>query len=301
MMQIFYSIGRICNQGLWLVLWLSVSGILNAVSSAKDSVEKVAVAHVSLVALGSVPARRYGEDEDRERPESRSKKKQGTGTALLPPLEGTVPPSILYYKVAQTDSKHKNDEWNPIRVGYNRAAPSVKVPAGQSLATYMRNRGQRSGYKPYLKIPRLQPGAQMLCFLFNREGGKMSWQFEPKISMLNLNSQALCDKNLLIRNFSDESITYIMGDKKPAILASGQRKSFKLDKSIAYHRVAAIEGQQLRFIMNTSVRVPDEAFTVFAFYNRNPQTNSGKSVGVCRATLRRYPVEVSQAGEKIEK
>ena len=300
-MQMFYSIGRICNQGLWLVLWLSVSGILNAASSAKDSVEKVAVAHVSLVALGSVPARRYGEDEDRERPESRSKKNQGTGTALLPPLEGTVPPSILYYKVAQIDSKHKNDEWNPIRVGYNRAAPSVEVPAGQSLATYMRNRGQRPGYKPYLKIPRLQPGAQMLCFLFNREGGRMSWQFEPKISMLNLNSQELCDKNLLIRNFSDESITYIMGDKKPAILASGQRKSFKLDKSIAYHRVAAIEGQQLRFIINASVRVPDKAFTVFAFYNRNPQTNSSKSVGVFRATLRRYPVEVSQAGEKIEK
>ena len=127
MMQMFYSIGRICNQGLWLVLWLSVSGILNAASSAKDSVEKVAVAHVSLVALGSVPARRYGEDEDRERPESRSKKNQGTGTALLPPLEGTVPPSILYYKVAQIDSKHKNDEWNPIRVGYNRAAMNLLI------------------------------------------------------------------------------------------------------------------------------------------------------------------------------
>ena len=66
-------------------------------------------------------------------------------------------------------------------------------------------------------------------------------------------------------------------------------------------RVAAIEGQQLRFIINASVRVPDKAFTVFAFYNRNPQTNSGKSVGVFRATLRRYPVEVSQAGEKIKK
>lgn len=306
-MLMFYSIGRICNQGFWvifrMVLWLSVSGILNAASSGKDSVEKVAVAHVSLVALGSVPARRYGEDEDLERPESRSKKKRRSGIALLPPLEGTVPPSILYYKIAQTEFKHKNDEWNPIRVGYNRAAPSVKVPAGQSLATHikMRNRGQRSGYEPYLKIPRLQPGAQMLCFLFNREGGKMSWKLEPKISMLNLNSQALCDKNLLIRNFSDAAVTYIMGNKKPEILASGQRKSFKLEKSIAYHRVAAIEGQQRRLIMNVSVRVPDEAFTVFAFYNKDPKTNTGKSVGVFRATLRRYPVEVSQAGEKIEK
>jgi hypothetical protein len=309
-MLIFHSIERLRGQGFWLMgwlmgwlsLWLSLSGMLNAAPSPKDSMESEAVAYISLIALGAVPARRYGEDEGLDSPESINKKKRGASTALLPPLEGSVPPSILYYNNVLEKSENNNDAWCPIRVGYNRGSPSVKVPAGVSLAMHIRNGGLKAGYAQYLKIPPLQAGAQVLCFLALREKGKLPWMLTPKISMLDLNSQALRDKNFLVRNFSDASVSYIINDRKPDIVTSGQRRSFKLDQSISYHRVAAIEGLQRRLIIHASVKVPDKAFTVFAFYNNtNPQTNTGKSVGVFRATLKRYPVEVFQAGEKVEK
>jgi len=258
-----------------------------------DRGESPGMAHLTIIALGSVPARRYGVVEG----SGSSVQKRQTEAVLLPPRKGSVPPSILYYRI-ESDNPEVEDEvkgdgkmvesepWLKLRVGFNRGTSVASVSAGKPLVFFLRRSGETS---PYLKLTALLPDAQVLCFLSTSTSGKTPWLKSPKVSLLNLKSQAMEDKNFLVRNFSDQSVSLVIGKGKGVseLLGPGKRRSYKLDQIVSYHRIAAKEKGKRSLIINTSLRVPKDALTVIVFYNIKPKTKRSKSIGVFRATVKR--------------
>lgn len=288
--------------------------LLAAQDTPKKEVPDGAAAHMSVVALGPIPQRRYKMPDDDDLEDIKSGEdggapvgssgggsdpatagNQGKGARpardpgagdipiLLPPMAGAVPPSTLYYKLPKAPPN--GNPWGRIRVGFNNATSVTKVHAGVPLDLHSIDRAKNSAYRSYLKLPPLEPWSQVVVFLTPSRKGKTPWKSEPTFSVLNLRSQALLDKNVLVRNFSNEPVAFIIDDNQPVTLNSGQRKSFVIAKKDGFHRVAAIQVQGKVPVLNTSLRFPTGTLTVMAFYNAEPQTNGGKTVGAFRTTL----------------
>ena len=277
-----------------------------------------AAAHMSIVALGAIPRRRYkmpdrkdldeieGSTDERETPKpggdqgkrkrsrkSRKKTPADSGASdipiLLPPKPGAVPPSALYYRLVKPNN---GNPWGRMRVGFNNATSITQIQAGVPLEMHSMDREHRSTYKKYITIPPLKPWSQILVFLTPGRKGKTPWKHEPSVSILNLRSKALKHKNLFVKNFSNQTIHFIVGNHQPETLPPGKSRSFALKKSTGYHRIAAMNGKKRTLIINTSVRVPQNTLTVFAFHNADPQTNGGKNIGVFRTTISKLPPSV---------
>jgi len=247
-----------------------------------------ASAYVSVIALGPIPQRRYQMPKKLGHsgsPESGS----GKHAVFLPPLRGAVPPIALYFK-----SDHRLEDgsgWNRLRIGFNNATGIQQVPSELPIKLYRRAEGDSKSYVSYLVIPSLPAASQTLVFLLPRSRSEKPWVKVPKLSLLNLGAKALRKKNLLVRNFSSEPVVFMIDAQKPRVLASGQRQSLKLTQNGRYHRIeAALATKESISLINTSVRVPDDALTVIAFYNARPETNAGKSVGVFRTTVSKLTV-----------
>lgn len=285
--------------------------------ASKKEVPPGAAAHMSVVALGPIPTRRYKmpDDDDLEDIESEADGESGDDRGdggdkdeksrpardsggggipiLLPPLAGAVPPPALFYKLPKV-SKGGNP-WARMRVGFNNATSVSRVHAGVPLDLHYRDRDRSSGYRSYLKLPALEPWSQVVVFLTPSKDGETPWKNDPHMSVLNLRSQALRDKNVLVRNFSNEAVAFVIDDNAPVTLKSGQRRSFKIERKAGFHRVAAIKLNGKVPVLKTSVRVPANTLNVFAFYNAEPQTNGGKNVGAFRTTLSKLsPTELAK-------
>jgi hypothetical protein len=311
-------ISRLMMAGLTAAICLlpdvsSAQGVKNK-DAKKKEIPPGAAAHLSVVALGPIPTRRYKmpDDDDLEDIESegdsesggdggnKSKKNRpaadsGAGgiPLLLPPLAGAVPPSTLFYKLPK--AAKGGNPWARMRVGFNNATSVSKVHAGVPLDLHYIDRDKNSGYRSYLKLPPLEPWSQVVVFLTPSKDGKTPWKTEPTISVLNLRSQALRDKNVLVRNFSSEPVAFVIDDNAPVTLKSGQRRSFNIARKAGFHRVAAIKVNGKVRLLNTSVRVPANTLNLFAFYNAEPQTNGGKNIGAFRTTLSRLsPAELAK-------
>ena len=80
---------------------------------------------------------------------------------------------------------------------------------------------------------------------------------------------------------------------EPSVLKAGQRKSFNVVVPKGkFTQVAAIIASSRKPLINTVIRVPKRSLTVMAFYDADPITNGGKSVGVFRTTVSKLPPEV---------
>lgn len=264
-------------------------------------------AYISIVAVGPKPKNRFELPGKKEMQELRDELGDGeiegvkvnrsdhAGIPIpLPPLAGMTPPSSLYMR--KVDSKDSDPEWSRLRVGFNGSTAITKVSSGIGLTLYSRHQKGDLRYKPYLKLPELSPGSQMMVFLLPSGKGKRPWLKEPKVSELHLHSKGLRGKNLLFRNYASQTVAIAMGEGKPIILRTGQRRSRKLDRDAGYQRVSAVTGgKNKESLLNTTVRVSEGDLTVIVFYDANPETNAGKAVGVFRVAVKKQPVEVTNS------
>jgi len=283
-------------------IWLHCVGWLNAQPQNELQEEPSrASAYVSVMALGPIPQRRYHMPK---RPSGPGSSESGSGkhAVLLPPLRGAVPPAALYFK-----PDHELDEssgWSRLRIGFNNATGIQKVPSELPIKLYRRAEGDSKSYVSYLVIPSLPAASQTLVLLLPRTRSEKPWAKAPKLSVLNLGAKALRKKNLLVRNFSSEPVMFVVDAQKLRVLAPGQRRSLELTQNGGRHRIEAVLASRNKVsLINTSVRVPDDALSVVAFYNARPETNAGKSVGVFRTTVSKLSVaelEKTEAKNKPE-
>lgn len=294
-----------------LTLFLTLGSELSAQETKKKPPEKEEklsnlAAYVSVVALGPVPQRKYKmpDEDDLEKiageagGDGRPERKGGKGDAgagaipiLLPPVSGSTPPGALYYKSPKPPAE--GSPWARLRVGFNNATSITPVPAGITLQLHKSDRDKNSGYQQYMTIPALLPASQVIVFLSPRGSGSRPWRKEPKISALNIRSQALRNKNVLVRNFSSKSVAVKLAGGEPSVLKAGQRKSFNVVVPKGkFTQVAAIIASSRKPLINTVIRVPKRSLTVMAFYDADPITNGGKNVGVFRTTVSKLPPEV---------
>ncbi|MBT8043866.1 MAG: hypothetical protein KJO79_02850 [Verrucomicrobiae bacterium] len=305
-----------------LTITLCVSLLMGSFGSAQETAggeteeKKYALsptaAHMSIVALGPIPSRRYkmpdGSDlEDIEsgasdtvkpdtKEDSGKARKGGAGIEgsgnsgaadiplLLDPVEGTIPPPALFYETPK--AKNRNS-WSRLRVGFNNATAVGPVPAGIPLALYSTNRKARTNYKKFLTLSPLKPATQVILFLTPQGTAKRPWSKPPQVSVLNIRSMELADKNVLVRNFADYPVAFKLNDNDPVVLAPKQRKSFTLDKKHSFNRVLAMDVSTRKPIIKTGVRLRNNTLNILAFYNANAKTNGGKKIGVFHTAVDR--------------
>jgi|GEM_PF-2647421 len=294
-----------------------VSAAQEAAAKEKDTVP-AASAHVSVIALGPVPRRRYrmpgeAELEDMNKmnipgggggpregkpgisgmPDAGKAPKANPGIdsipVMLPPLEGSVPPATLYYQAPKSKG---NAPWARMSVGFNNATTITKVHAGVPLDLCDATPGGNSEYRSYFKLDALEPWSQAIVFLTPSIEGKTRWKSDPKVTVLNLRSPALIDKTLLLKNFSAEPVAFVIDDSQPETLNPGQTSSFAVARKIAFHQVTAIKLKDRVRVIDTSVSIPGDSMSVFAFFDADPLTNGGKNVGVFRSTYSKLPAEI---------
>ncbi|BDS05983.1 hypothetical protein NT6N_10230 [Oceaniferula spumae] len=298
---------------LILLLILSLIGTLGSGLSAQEAKQPEAEkeeklsnlsAYISVVALGPVPQRKYkmpdekdlekiaGEDGD-GRPDRKGQAKPDAGAGaipiLLPTVSGAIPPAALYYK---SPKPKEGNPWARLRVGYNNATSITPVPAGITLKLHQLDREENSEYKTYMTVPPMVPATQVILFLTPDGTGSRPWMKTPKISTLNIRSEALRDKNIIVRNFSSKAVTVKIASGEPEVLNGGQRKSFNVEQKGSFTQIAAMIATSRQPLINTVVRLPAKTLTVLAFYDADPVTNGGKSVGVFRTTVSKLPPEV---------
>ena len=255
-------------------------------------------AHFSLIALGPVPQRRYKisgkeisgkskSDESGDRaPQSLN---LNSIPVLLPPLAGAVPPSSLYYELLEVSDDRS---WGRARVGFNASTSVTKVHAGVPLSLSVKERTSTNGYQPYLNLPPLKPGSQSIFFLLPSRKGKTPWKKIPSLHTLDMGSQALLGKSILVKNFSNKPVVFSLDDNDPIRLRPGEQKSYELvHKKGRLHRMAATYLTKRVVIFKSALRVPDGALSIFAFHNTNPKTNGGKKVGVVRVVMNQLSPE----------
>ena len=132
------------------------------------------------------------------------------------------------------------------------------------------------------------PASQSIVFLLPSEAGSKPWQKDPKPVWLDIRAKSLSDKNMLLRNFSNQAIAYIIDKRKPVVIPSGEMKSLTVTISDKLIGISVIELDQHRTqLIKTAIRVPEKSLSVFAFYNAAPKTNANKSIGVFRTTVKR--------------
>jgi hypothetical protein len=105
--------------------------------------------------------------------------------------------------------------------------------------------------------------------------------------VLNIGSQALADKHIIVRNFSSRPVAFKLNDEKSLVLSSGQRTSMRMDKEASFNRVLAADVNSRQALMNTVLRLRSNTLNVFAFYDANEKTNGGNKIGVFRTTVDR--------------
>jgi hypothetical protein len=301
---------------LFLMLMCSLQvGAQEVASEKKVSKDgPVASAYISVVALGPIPSRRYkmpGEkvlksiskrQEDEKSSASGVPKMDshaGQHAVLLPHLLGTVPPPALYFKPQNPLPGHSR--WERLRVGFNNATGIKRVTSEKQIKLYLRGQEGGDSYDGYMDLEALPPATQSLIFLFPNGKGKRPWKKSPKVKVLHVSSKLLKNKNVLLQNYSSKNVTFILGDKKLNTLKPAQKKSLKLSGTKEYHRLAAIESSKKKeYLVNTSIRASQKALTVIVFYDANPKTNAGRSVGVFRTTVNKLGAEVLNKVSKVK-
>lgn len=256
---------------------------LSAQSKSTKAGAEAPKAHVTVIALGAIAKRRY------EIPEKIKINKDGEeviekGSAILiGPKEGESPPSTLYYRL-----KKEDDEYQKIRIGFNNPASINELKPNKEYRLYRRNEKSGEGYEDYLTIPAMLENSQTLLFLTQKSKRTNRWLNKPTIHTLKLNSEALKDARLYMRNLSSERVYLKVGDAEQTVLKPDEGYVFKGEEAEGMIKVLAGKGRSGKVLLiRTGIRIPAGNLTSFVFYNADPATNSGKSVGVCRVVTTR--------------
>lgn len=261
--------------------------------SKKKKLLEGEAAHISLIALGPVPQRRYktsgkSNSDDRGDVAPRSLNLNSI-PVLLPTLVDSVPPPALYYKLSKATN---GSSWGRMRVGFNASTSVTKVHAGESMCLNIKDASQPDGYRAYLNLAPLKPWTQSVIFLVSSHQGKTPWKKTPHMSVLDMHSKALLGKSVLVENFSNKPVVFSLDNMDPIRLKVGEKKTYEVvHKKGRLHRITATYHSTRVLIFKSALRVPDGTLSIFAFYNANPKTNGGKKVGVVRVVINQLSPE----------
>ena len=252
-------------------------------------------AYVTVIALGAEPKKRYKLEE----------KAGPTGDrlpVLLPSKKGEHPPASLYYKTEKKDGKQ---QYGKIRVGFNNPSGINKIKPNRSRALSFRDEEAGANYQKFMDLPPMIANTQTL-FLLSQKSKKLDrWLNKPTVTRIALNYGELKEAKLYMKNLSSETVYVKINKEEPHALKKGEGKMFEHSEASAMIRLLAMKKENSRErklkkkvrkpnenpdlipIMRTGTRLNDNMLTVFAFYDADPYTNSGKTVGVCRTVTKR--------------
>lgn len=246
-------------------------------------------AHVTIIALGPIAKKRYHipkrrKSADHSGVEDGAEEILEEGLPeLLPPKPGESPPPALYYK-----GRKNAKQYERIRVGFNNPASINKLKPNRSYQLYRRNEETGEDYESYFSIPALPEHSQTLMLLTQNTRRSNRWFSKPVVNAIDLNSDKLKDAVLYMKNLSSERVYLKAGNEKETLLMPGADYVFQGKGGQSIIMLRAGKGRLGRIpLIRTGVRVPKGNLTTFAFYNADPATNSGKSVGVCRVVTTR--------------
>lgn len=271
--------------------------IVRAQSSSNEGTKKVEKhAYISIIALGAVPLKRY----------KLSEKAGPSGDKLsimLPPKKGEHPPARLYYKSGKKDGRQLYDS---LRIGFNNPTGINKIRPRVVRSLFSRNEKSGMDYVKFMNLPALEANSQTLFLLTEKSKKTDRWLNEPSVTRIDLNSGKLKDAKLYMKNLSSETVYVWINKEEAVILKKGEGKIFEHDEKSGMIRLLAMKkennverkikekqkpkiGDKPEFIplMRTGTRLSDSMITAFTFYNADPATNSGKTVGVCRIVTKR--------------
>ena len=225
---------------------------------------------VSIVALGPKPSRKYKHVEGGEAP------------VMLLAKPGETPPPRLYYKGKSEGDKKTS--WKAFNVPFNNPSAMRAIAPEKELNLFQKLPGE-DNYARYVTIPAGVEGSRRIFFLSPATTGPKPWATPPRIRMITLNSESMQGKQFILKNLSRFTVLHAFEDSVVSV-APMKTISYKRAKPGQLYRLAARYGTQKKIIYNTAVRLNgDGHIQLYALYDANPKTNSGRSVGVFRTMI----------------
>lgn len=268
---------------LLLAYLVSILPVVAQEAGAEEEKQVRAEAHVTVIALGAIAKRRYKIPEKVKITKSGEEKIVKGVAILIPPKAGESPPATLYYKEKEDDKG-----FSKLRVGFNNPGSIYKMKANREYRLYRRNEKAGDGYEDYVTIPKMVENSQTLCFLTQQSKRTNRWLNQPKLDLIHVNSEQLKAARLYMRNLSLERVYLRIGDAEQVVLKPDDAYIFQGEDTENMIKVLAGKGRAGKVLLiRTGIRIPAGNLTTFAFYNADPATNSGKSVGVCRVVTTR--------------
>ena len=266
---------------LGLLYYLMAQGKVRAEEIQPLDLNIQSSAQICLVALGPKPSRRY------------QKSGGGEDAIMLLPQPGEIPPAKLYYKsIAFTE---KEPHWKTLKLSFNTPSGMQNIAPDIELTLYQKIKGTDE-YIKYIVIPPGIAESQRVIFLVPSIIKKKPWSEPPLVRLIHLDKKTLEDKRLLLKNLSQITILHAFRDSL-ATVPSMKSVSYPFSKSGRLCRLEARYGEPQTIIYNTAIKMGvDGGLQIFVFYDINPETNSGKSVGVFRMML-----PVGKAGNGVER
>ena len=232
--------------------------------------EVTLTAQIVLVAVGPKAPRRF--------------KNTGTHTSsvMLLPEPGEVPPSRLYFKAQPSTDEKPN--WQTFNVAFNNPSVMKSITPEKTLTLYQKNT-ESGEYLKYVTIPPGAEGGRRVFFLIPSATGPKPWEQPPLVRTIDLDSKTLQGKQFILKNLSQFTVLHAF-EKSVTEVPSMKTISYTRPRTGELYRLAARYGTQKKIIYNTAVRLDTSGnIQLFALYNANPKTNSGRSVGVFRMMI----------------
>lgn len=230
---------------------------------------------MTIIALGAQPPRRYMDQPS------------GDGPVMMLAQPGKIPPATLYYQ--EKSASDEVAEWQSWSVALNSVSALKRISAGKVLTLYQKL-PDFGGYQKYVSLPAADEGSRRVVFLTASSSGPRPWMQPPWVNIISLTSKNLLGKQLILKNLSRFTVLHAFGGEVASV-APMKTISYKRAHAGELYRIAAQYGRRQKIIYNTAVRLDGRGHThIFALYNANPGTNSGRSVGVFRAIIPAAPI-----------
>jgi len=229
---------------------------------------------LAIVAIGPKPPRRYGKDQSGS---------VHAASTLLPPRLGELPPKRLFMDLS--DEKETGEETRSIDVSYNAKPTFITLPPHKTLKLRQK---KEQGEERYLTLEANPAGSVNLILLSPSSLSPSRWNSEPKQFKIDLTNSVFQSKGLAFINLSKRSIRskYHM---KEVLLRSGQWYVHSVTSDRLLHQVSAHYGREDKTVFSSAVKLnKTKSINLFIFYDANPNTNDGRTVGLIRLRVNIY-------------
>ena len=251
---------------LLLVVNLKGNPDISRLAENVSSVESELLTQIALIAVGEKPPRRY------------EKAVNGNEPRMLLPTSEEVPPSRLYYKgKGFTDLK---SNWKSLSVSFNSSANLIEVAPESELLLY-RKKTESGEYEQYVNIEAAPIGSQRICFLLPQG----DWSKSPNCKIWDLGEASIKGKQFVFINLSQKKVLQAF-DGVVTEIGSMKNVAYKRGKSDKLFRLAARDRTSNELIFNTAVKgCTRNRANWFVFYDANPLTEAGRTIGVFRMII----------------